>query len=474
MPRRQHVIWALEPFCVSIPVGCQCILFFAVFSLQALTNQAPSRVAWLSDFLLKPILSETGGDASEAAAATLSKRYKFAKPVLIELGTRAPELSLSVLKALNVPALLASPYKQVRDEVSNLLFFILRNTLTYADAAAVTGRAGEAKVAPSSPREAVDAFFTKDCATRLNTEVKASLADGAESKGASGAAKEQERLLLETLLGLMTTSVNSGDAIYTREAQVALLPALLRTTHHSDTQTAALANFASNLVSWSPTLPRDVPAVLKAVESVLSNESWHVRQSAIKFLQIWLPRHVLLFSGAQEAAVQDLCVKGLLDNKLEVRLAASQALAGLLAATAAPPAAAEGEESSGSPFGTDARLPRLHKQFLKWAATKIPKLSGAPAGTAYADALRTRHAGVLGLSAFVSSHPYDLPAYLPPILAHLSHHVHDPTPIGGQVRQLFGDFMRTHQDAWHQFKERFSPDDLELVEGVVSSPSYFA
>lgn len=45
------------------------------------------------------------------------------------------------------------------------------------------------------------------------------------------------------------------------------------------------------------------------------------------------------------------------------------------------------------------------------------------------DAARTRHAGVLGMCAFVQAHPYDVPTYVPPIFECLSSHLNDPEPI---------------------------------------------
>ena len=40
-----------------------------------------------------------------------------------------------------------------------------------------------------------------------------------------------------------------------------------------------------------------------------------------------------------------------------------------------------------------------------------------------------RHAGVLGLSAYVEAYPYDVPEFMPQILMDLSEHVNDPQPI---------------------------------------------
>ena len=39
------------------------------------------------------------------------------------------------------------------------------------------------------------------------------------------------------------------------------------------------------------------------------------------------------------------------------------------------------------------------------------------------------HAGVLGLCAYVSAFPYDVPDMLPQVLVTLSEHLNDPHPI---------------------------------------------
>jgi hypothetical protein len=65
------------------------------------------------------------------------------------------------------------------------------------------------------------------------------------------------------------------------------------------------------------------------------------------------------------------------------------------------------------------------------AATASVAVVGAAAAQAAetAEALVTRHAGVLGLAAIVSAHPYSIPPRLIDILIRLARHVSDPSPI---------------------------------------------
>lgn len=48
---------------------------------------------------------------------------------------------------------------------------------------------------------------------------------------------------------------------------------------------------------------------------------------------------------------------------------------------------------------------------------------------AEAASIRVRHAGVLGLCAFIDAHPYDVPPFLPSIFEELGPHLNDPQPI---------------------------------------------
>lgn len=50
------------------------------------------------------------------------------------------------------------------------------------------------------------------------------------------------------------------------------------------------------------------------------------------------------------------------------------------------------------------------------------------------DALRIRHAAIIGMCAYVQAHPYDIPKYLPPIFEDLSPHMNDPEPIPVSVK----------------------------------------
>ena len=87
---------------------------------------------------------------------------------------------------------------------------------------------------------------------------------------------------------------------------------------------------------------------------------------------------------------------------------------------------------------------------------------------------RRRHAGCLGVAAVVGAHPFDVPPFLPPVLAALARHAADPAPIAATVRRAVADFRRTHQDNWARHAAAFTEAELAEVTSLGSSSTYFA
>jgi len=40
--------------------------------------------------------------------------------------------------------------------------------------------------------------------------------------------------------------------------------------------------------------------------------------------------------------------------------------------------------------------------------------------------------------------------------------------------QAFADFKRTHQDNWASHRERFTPEQQDLISDMLVSPSFYA
>jgi proteasome activator subunit 4 len=151
--------------------------------------------------------------------------------------------------------------------------------------------------------------------------------------------------------------------------------------------------------------------------------------------------------------VTSLVVSLLRDSQVEVREMASSSVAVLVRIK-----------------GDDLAL-SLQDTFYEWACEAIPKrLTGVEASAS----LQLRHAGVLGLAALIASHPYDVPAWMPAILVKLASHIGEPMPIKQTVKNTFGEFWRTHQDAWTLHKDSFDEDQLVALTNLLVSPTYFS
>ena len=72
------------------------------------------------------------------------------------------------------------------------------------------------------------------------------------------------------------------------------------------------------------------------------------------------------------------------------------------------------------------------------------------------------------------AHPFDVPAFLPRVLAALAAHAGDPAPIAATVKRAVADFRRTHHDNWAQHQQAFTPEQLSEVMNVGAGGSYFA
>uniref|UniRef100_A0A183B923 DUF3437 domain-containing protein n=1 Tax=Echinostoma caproni TaxID=27848 RepID=A0A183B923_9TREM len=122
--------------------------------------------------------------------------------------------------------------------------------------------------------------------------------------------------------------------------------------------------------------------------------------------------------------------------------------------------------------------PQWVAQLMRQAKTRYPRnlapnAQGTPLMGEYHKAIRERHAGVLGLAAFVHAHPHTTPDYLPQVITELAGHVHDPQPIGKTVSDTLAAYSRNHQDNWHEQRHKFTEEQLEEYLSVVSAAVYY-
>ena len=81
---------------------------------------------------------------------------------------------------------------------------------------------------------------------------------------------------------------------------------------------------------------------------------------------------------------------------------------------------------------------------------------------------------MLGLSAYIQAHPYDVPAWMPAILVILGRLVSEPEPIKSTVKKTMSEFWRTQRDSWMVTKAMFTDDQLDVISDLLIGPSYYA
>lgn len=187
-------------------------------------------------------------------------------------------------------------------------------------------------------------------------------------------------------------------------------------------QDAELANTCSSLLallSQALTLSDCMPIALDRIDTVANLPSWSARLSVIDVLQVLVFNNMFIVrnNGAWVQKVRSIVLRLLEDSVLEVREKAAQVLGGLLHCSFLP--------------DTDTLL----DLFKRKCRTKIAK----KASLLETEAVRARHMGVLGLCAFISAYPYDIPDFVPDIFEHLGAHLNDPPPISVRIYCLLKD-----------------------------------
>ncbi|XP_029164235.1 proteasome activator complex subunit 4B-like isoform X2 [Nylanderia fulva] len=211
------------------------------------------------------------------------------------------------------------------------------------------------------------------------------------------------------------------------------------------------------------TLPEVMPVALTAVKTMSEHSSWSARFISLEFLQV-LAFHnmgIILSNITWIDCVKNIVLRLLEDERLEVREKASLVLGGLLHCTFI-----EDGEKFLEEFKRKART-RLHKK-------KVGSVDDASLNSEKIDAIRIRHAGVLGLCAFIRAHPYDVPKYVPSVFEHLGFHMNDPQPIPMTIRKTLSDFKRTHYDGWAGHAQHFTEEQLVVLQDLTVPPSHYA
>lgn len=242
------------------------------------------------------------------------------------------------------------------------------------------------------------------------------------------------------IVGVLNRNTNGNIGEYFE-----LLPFACRLERcENDVELAETCTSLLAMLSQGLTLADCMGDALNKIEEVSQLSSWSARLAVIDVLQVLVFNNmpIVLSNEAWVLQVQSIVLRLLEDSILEVRVKAAQVLGGLLHCAFLP--------------STD-KLLELFKQKCR---TKVVKNNGrrlvtncgseaaAAASTSKngngsngttetqeAESVRIRHMGVLGLCAFISAFPYDIPDFVPDVFEHLGAHLNDPQPIPVSVLQ---------------------------------------
>lgn len=193
------------------------------------------------------------------------------------------------------------------------------------------------------------------------------------------------------------------------------------------------------MLSQGLTLEDCMGAALDKVEEVSLLSSWSARLAVIDVLQVLVFNNMptVLSRPQWVDQVQSIVLRLLEDSVLEVRIKAAQVLGGLLHCAFLPSTDKLLElfkqkcRTKVIKNSTRRLLTNCGTEAVATASTSSSSNNNSTAAneTQEAESVRTRHMGVLGLCAFISAYPYEIPDFVPDVFEHLGAHLNDPQPI---------------------------------------------
>lgn len=228
------------------------------------------------------------------------------------------------------------------------------------------------------------------------------------------------KTIAQWITGILNRCSNGNEVIF---LELLAVGARLERCEH-DTELAETCSGVLSMIAQALTLPRCMDNCLNKIEEISHSSSWSARLAIVDIMQVIVFHNmaIVLSRTVWVDKVQSIVLRLLEDNVLEVREKSAEVLGGLLHCAFLP--------------ATD----KLLELFKKKCHTKVVKRSNRITSCAIeaaivsespdtANAIRIRHCGVLGLCAFISAYPYEIPDFVPNVFEIISNHLNDPQPI---------------------------------------------
>lgn len=224
-----------------------------------------------------------------------------------------------------------------------------------------------------------------------------------------------------------------------------LLPIACRLERsEKDQELAEICSTLLAMISQALTLAPCMDAALAKIDQISKMSSWSARRSVIDVLQVlvFYNMTIILSEEKWKTKTQDIVLRLLEDSVVEVREKAAEVLCGLLHCSFLT-----ATEELLELFKNKCRTRMIRTKRLKvtpscssavnkndgyvyaFSDDKHPVIMFYFVCRVEANAVRARHSGVLGLCAFISAYPYEVPEFVPNVFEHLGAHLNDPQPI---------------------------------------------
>lgn len=423
-------------------------------------HRDPNRQHWLLECLMEEIcVGESESSFIE------SGRLFILQTALAKQPWRVLELLQRLLKRIE-DRLLANPFENVRERLSSVLVTVFTSYKTSNSQSIPEIQDFLDKIVPKlQPLIDENAIKFNDDVKNPSAHVSIVNLNDLKTIGINEEEKERAIRLLKTICKWI---VNMNCTWYGLPPELYQIFPIIYQMANCETDEELKKSCTSALTVYAQafTLPCNMSIAIEAVEKMSKHISWLTRFSCLEFLQAWVFYNMCIFlsNPVWVNFVKDVVLRLLEDERVEVRKNAGKVLSGLVHCMFIP------------------EQEHLLEEFKKKANTKLYKKEtlnynkGETKKNVKSDALRIRHAAIIGMCAFVQAHPYDIPKYVPPIFEHLRAHMNDPQPIPMTIKKTLDDFKRTHNGlkGVKEYTQHFTEEQLSVLQDLIMPPSYYA
>ncbi|EDO17495.1 hypothetical protein Kpol_1058p32 [Vanderwaltozyma polyspora DSM 70294] len=389
--------------------------------------------------------------SSDAPAEQASKILMF-RSILISMEFRSPDM-LSVFNFLSFN----HPYDHVRESIAKLFSTIIQNT---------------SNPSLSSPDLLIQNANSKPDGLGVQIKRMPKVIDEFIKKQFKNILKEVDVIenmtpqeILKTPFFYMSSTMCYWMKEVSRGPNKMLLvpyaidyiqPFLINLIKHKDV--CKLAGIDPSLLyvglAYIPIRKEDKGKVVHAISNDSLMETSNQKQLQLSLVQHFFSSQLLQLENEDKNKIFEFVVHNLFNEQfIEVRLRAADVLSDII-------------HNIGDSEEVQKLIEKFDHNLGKYSMEKRKKLSKTNVKI---------HGSIVGLGAIISAFPYifPLPDWIPIQLGKLTEWARTNGPAGTAAKNIISKFKKVRTDTWLFDKEKFTPDQIEDLEGVLWR-SYYA